>query len=91
MGLWVLFVGCPRDYDVGMSSTARDIWDAMTPAERAEMDEQLRGAETKPTVAEQIERIRLRPGHRPYTGPPVVDLVRAQRARDAQIDERFGL
>ena len=81
-----------RDYDVRMSSTARDIWDEMTPAERNEMEAQLREAETKPTLAELIERIRARPGHRSYEGPPIVDLVRAQRAeRDAQIDKHFGL
>jgi hypothetical protein len=75
-----------------MSSTARDIWDEMTPAERAEMEEQLRELATKPTLAEQIERIRARPGHRPYTAPSTAEVVREGRAeREAQIDTHFGL
>lgn len=70
-----------------MSSTARDIWKEMTSAERAEMDDQLRNAGGKLAAADLLAEIRSRPGHKPYTGPPIAEAVRAQRAeREEQLD-----
>ena len=56
------------------------------------VEEQIREAANKPTVAEALAMMRARPGHRPYTGPSVNQVVREQRAeREAQLDKNLGL
>ena len=67
---------------MGMSSTAAQHY----------VEEQLREAASKPTVAEAVRMMRARPGHQPYTGPSSAEDVRAQRAeREAQLDKNLGL
>ncbi len=48
-------------------------------AEETYVEQQIREAQDKPTWAEMIKKMRERPGHKPYAGPRVAEIVRRDR------------